>query len=96
VRTQRNVQESDGTVIITLGRELTGGSRETANYAKEEGRKEIHLSSVHRFDVAAALRAFVRLNGIQVLNVAGSRESEEPGIYEFTKTVLIRAFPQDE
>jgi hypothetical protein len=96
VRTRRNVQESDGTVIITLGRELTGGSRETADHAEERGKKHIHLSSAVRYDVAATLRAFVRINGLEVVNIAGSRESEEPGIYEFTKDTLTRAFPKEQ
>jgi hypothetical protein len=96
MRTRRNVQESDGTVIITLGRELTGGSRETAEFARETGKKHFHLSGAGRPDAAAALRGFVRMFGLEVLNVAGSSESEEPGIYEFTKATLKRAFPKGE
>jgi hypothetical protein len=34
------------------------------------------------------LRRFIERNGIEVLNVAGSRESEEPGIYAFTLRML--------
>jgi hypothetical protein len=95
-RTQRNVHDSDGTVIITLGRKLTGGSRETAEHAEEIGKRHIHLSSAVRYDVAATLRAFVRMRALEVLNVAGSRESEEPEIYEFTRATLTRAFPKEQ
>jgi hypothetical protein len=83
-------------VIITLGRELTGGSRETAEHANAAGKKYFHLSSAVRFDAAAVLRGFVRMYGLEVLNVAGSRERQEPGIYEFTKDALKRAFPKEE
>jgi hypothetical protein len=95
-RTQRNVLESDGTVIITLNPKLTGGSYETAECAKKAGKRHFHLSSALSFDVAAVLRGFVRMFGSAVLNVAGSRESEEPGVYEFTRATLKRAFPQEQ
>ena len=38
------------------------------------------------------LLEFVRENQIKALNVAGSRESKEPGIYEFVKQTLDQAF----
>lgn len=92
LRTQRNVAESDATVIITLMPRLRGGSCETAAHAEKSGKKHIHLSRANKFDVAAALRGFVRTYAVGVLNIAGSRESEEPGIYEFTRAILERAF----
>ena len=38
-------------------------------------------------DVAAALRSFVRAEAVRALNVAGSRQGEEPGIYQFTAEI---------
>ena len=38
-----------------------------------------------------ALTDFLRSNKIEALNVAGPRESEEPGVYEWTLNML-RAF----
>jgi hypothetical protein len=35
-----------------------------------------------------ALTDFLRSNKIEVLNVAGPRESKEPGVYELTLTIL--------
>jgi hypothetical protein len=35
-----------------------------------------------------ALTDFLRSNKIEVLNVAGPRESKEPGVYEWTLTML--------
>jgi uncharacterized protein len=95
-RTKRNVAESDATVIITLASELRGGSRETAVDAMEAGKKYIHLSRANKFDVAAALRAFVRTYAVGVLNIAGSREREEPGIYGLTRAILDSAFPRQQ
>jgi len=91
--TFRNVEESDATVIITLAGGLKGGSREISQHAREAGKPCIHLSQADRFDSSAALRGFAKVEAVRILNVAGSRESEEPGIYEFTQTLLRRAFP---
>jgi Circularly permutated YpsA SLOG family len=35
-----------------------------------------------------ALTDFLCLNKIEILNVAGPRESKEPGVYEWTLTIL--------
>jgi hypothetical protein len=35
-----------------------------------------------------ALTDFLRSNKIEILNVAGPRESKEPGVYEWTLTML--------
>jgi hypothetical protein len=41
---------------------------------------------------AEALQRFVQEQGIKVLNVAGSRESKEPGIYLWVYDVIEDAF----
>ena len=91
--TFRNVEESDATVIITLTRGLRGGSLEISQHARAAGKPCIHLSRANRFDASAALRGFAKVEAVRVLNVAGSREGEEAGIYEFTQTLLRGAFP---
>lgn len=91
--TFRNVEESDATVIITLTGGLRAGSLEISQHARAAGKPCIHLSQANRFDSFAALRGFAKVEAVRILNVAGSRESEEPGIYEFTQTLLRRAFP---
>ena len=40
----------------------------------------------------AALRRFVEAHGIKSLNVAGSRGSKEPGVYDFVLKTLAPAF----
>jgi hypothetical protein len=92
-RTFRNVEESDATVIITLAGGLRGGLLEIEQHAREAGKRCVQLSQADRFDSSAALHGFAKAEAVRILNVAGSREGEEPGIYEFTQTLLRRAFP---
>src|SRR3954471_22263504 len=42
-RTEKNVLESDGTVIFTMSSNMTGGSKNTAAFAKKHGKPRIHL-----------------------------------------------------
>ncbi len=82
-RTEKNVVDSDGTVIFTHGK-LTGGSLLTRKKAKEHEKPVIHLDLVtHNTEKAAiSLRQFIEGNSIEVLNVAGSRASKDEKIYE--------------
>ena len=43
----------------------------------------------------AKLRDFVGSNQVQVLNVAGPRESEEPGVGRFVATILSEALVRE-
>jgi hypothetical protein len=91
-RTQWNVRDSDGTVILTLAATLTGGSRTTAECAEALGRPYLHVSSAADGDGAAdAVRSFVETHGIRVLNVAGPRASGEPAVAAFVRSTLDRA-----
>jgi hypothetical protein len=96
-RTLANVMGSDGTVIISLAQELTGGSALTLAFANATDRPVIHLYELRpsphderSFDEADRLTQFVVSKGIQVLNVAGPRETAEPGVYRFTLKLLRR------
>ena len=91
-RTQWNVRDSDGTVILTLAAALTGGSRTTAECAEALGRPCLHVSRAADGDGAAdAVRRFVETHRIRVLNVAGPRASGEPDVGEFVRSTLDRA-----
>jgi hypothetical protein len=91
VRTRRNVRESEGTVIFSRNPELRGGTRETAECAKRLGKPLLHLVVAEIEHAASRLKAFLREHEITVLNVAGPRETEEPGLSEFVRAVLARA-----
>jgi hypothetical protein len=40
---------------------------------------------------AQELRSFIAKFGVSVLNIAGPRASEEPGVYQFVSSVLDQA-----
>jgi len=89
-RTAWNVRDSDGTVVLTLGPHATGGSLYTLNIAALLERPALHLSRATSGS-AAELREFVAAHHIRCLNVAGSRESTEPGVYAWAGALLEAA-----
>jgi hypothetical protein len=91
-RTEWNVRDSDGTVILTLSDALTGGSRTTAERAQALAKPCLHVSQQSDGAAAAeALRRFIDEHGIAVLNVAGPRASGAPDIGVFVRATLDRA-----
>jgi Circularly permutated YpsA SLOG family len=93
-RTEKNVQDSDGTAIFTMSPKLTGGSKKTAELAAKHHKPWIHL---HRgvYEPGRLLLQFLAEQNIETLNVAGSRASKEPDVYNFVKYTLENAlFPR--
>lgn len=90
-RTEWNVRDSDGTVVFTYAKEPTGGSLKTVQLTKKHNKPCLHVSR-SMYDPAAKIIKFVSDYDIRELNVAGSRESKEPGIYEWVKDILSYAF----
>jgi hypothetical protein len=86
-RTEWNARDSDGTVVFSINPTLSGGSKITVVLAQKHGRPVLHLSRESNTP-SETLLAFIQTNHIRVLNVAGSRASEEPGVGEFVKTAL--------
>jgi hypothetical protein len=85
-RTEWNVRDSDGTLILTVG-EPTGGTALTIRAAEELGRPFIIIdpsseAGVERF------REWTKAWKIETLNVAGPRESAIPGIYDLAAAFL--------
>ena len=95
-RTEWNARDSDGTVVFTLAAEVTGGSLRTIEFAKKHGKPCLHLSrdpgSFGYRDRSELIQEFVREHDIRKLNVAGSRESKEPGIHKWVMNVIEMAF----
>jgi hypothetical protein len=95
-RTRRNIEESDGTVIFSLERLLSGGTKLTQDYANKLGKPLLHIYDTRKEILnqdslrleTQALTDFLCSNRIEILNVAGPRESKEPGVYEWTLTIL--------
>jgi hypothetical protein len=78
-RTERNVRDSDGTLILVRG-PLQGGTALTAELAGRYSKplRVVDLTAPPDFDRTSDWFAQYR---IHVLNVAGPRESGQPGIY---------------
>jgi hypothetical protein len=92
IRTRRNIRDSGGTVIFSEHAELTGGTQETAEFAKEIGKPLLQLlPSAGINESATQLSAFLKTHAIVVLNVAGPRASEEPHLGPLVKAVLSQA-----
>ena len=96
-RTRRNIEESDGTVIFSLEQLLSGGTKLTQDYANKLGKPLLHIYDTRKERIlnqdslrleTQALTDFLCSNRIEILNVAGPRESKEPGVYEWTLTIL--------
>lgn len=88
-RTRQNIIDSQGTVVICRGA-LTGGSLLTRQFAKVVGRPccQVDLSHNDTFEGAVILHSFILENRLSVLNVAGPRASQDPGIYFEVKSIL--------
>ncbi|MCF8110973.1 MAG: putative molybdenum carrier protein [Desulfobacteraceae bacterium] len=88
-RTEKNVEDSDGTLIISRG-ELTGGSLLTRQMAEKHAKPCLHinLAKVIIFDAAIDVYDWIAAHKIRVLNVAGPRASKDPGIYGVTRDIL--------
>lgn len=91
-RTEWNVRDSDGTVILSTKPVLSGGSKATEDFAVSLGKPCLHVSAQRDGNEAAGrLCRFIEKHGIRVLNVAGPRASNEPGVGEFAKAILGEA-----
>jgi hypothetical protein len=91
-RTEQNVIDSDGTLILSHGA-LTGGSALTREFARTHRRPWLHLDLQQHagFSGAEKIQRWLSRNRIEILNVAGPRASSDPGIYKKTVAVLETA-----
>lgn len=92
IRTARNVRDSDATLLIARGAP-TGGSAFTVEAARRLGKPILHVDLL-RESVEQNVPWLCRwLRDLQpvILNVAGSRASEDHEIYTLTKALLEAA-----
>ena len=78
-RTEQNVIDSDGTLIISHGK-LTGGSKLTKEFADKHKKPCLHIDLNEEVEYGAAVHIddWTQEHGIEVLNVAGPRASKDP------------------
>jgi hypothetical protein len=88
-RTERNVLDADGTLIVSHGL-LTGGSALTTSYTIKHQKPWIHID-LEMFGVPEAARViqtWIDRHEINVLNVAGPRASKDARVYSAVLELL--------
>jgi hypothetical protein len=94
IRTVKNVTAGDGTVIFCRTDErkriIGDGTQLTYDTAIKKNKPVIVNPDKRKF------LKWLEENGIKVLNIAGNRESQYPGIYKKTKKFLITALSENE
>jgi len=90
VRTRWNVRDADGTLILMRGRPDRGTAltRELA----EAMNKPLLVVDLAEENSPDAVRQWIERSGIAVLNVAGPRESSQPGICAEARELLRQVF----
>lgn len=96
VRTERNIIDADGTLIISGG-PLTGGTALTRSLARRLG-SPLFIVDLREYESAKPnllgtsmldqLEQWLLENRIRTLNVAGPRESQQPGIHSRASQLL--------
>jgi hypothetical protein len=88
-RTEQNVIDSDGTLIISHG-QLTGGSDYTREMAKKHKKPCLHidLSRTKIHEAGATIVIWLMGNAVSALNVAGPRASKDPYVYDQVVALL--------
>lgn len=88
-RTERNIKDSDGTVIFTHGK-LPGGWSLLNEYATKHNKPLFHLD----LDIFSEPSAIVTISdwidqhGVQILNVGGSQASKDEYIYDDVHSII--------
>ena len=91
-RTEWNVRDSDGTLLLPYGR-LLGGTGLTARLAARYQKPTLRIDladPADRRNAASKILTWMTEAGITRLNVAGPRASSAPEVYEITLRILLR------
>ena len=88
-RTEANVRDSNGTLILHLGN-ISGGTQLTLECCRKLGKPSLslNLKSVDKEAQVEKLLEFMVSEKIRELNVAGPRASEESEVYGKTRIFL--------
>ena len=88
-RTLENVKDSDGTIVIYFD-EPRGGTRFTIECCEQLNRPHIivNAAKTSAAEAATAIGDFVREHKIDILNVAGPRQSEWAAGYDYASRAL--------
>jgi hypothetical protein len=103
VRTEWNVRDSDGTLIVVLS-EISSGTRLTIDSARQQGRPHLVIAlrpdtseslfsdTISEDDQIQSVVDWITAHRIRVLNVAGPRGSAGPDVYALARRFLDRLF----
>lgn len=94
VRTEQNVVDSDGTLILHRER-LSGGTELTRRLALKHSKPCCAVDLEQRHDIPY-VRQWIADHSIAVLNVAGPRESSSPGIGRDAHDFLCSVFSEED
>jgi hypothetical protein len=88
-RIEQNVIKSDGTVIISHGN-LAGGADYSQKMSEKHNRPCLHidLNVTPAFMASSKINTWIIENKIEVMNVTGSRASEDSDIYKDTVYII--------
>lgn len=93
VRTELNVKEANGTLILFRAK-MSSGTALTQKYARRQKKPCLclDLQTGKTSDLAARIRAWLIDKSIQILNIAGPRASSAIGIGDEVRQVLFEVF----
>jgi hypothetical protein len=93
IRTKLNIRESDGTLIIvpTTPIKVTDGTLLTIQEVKEINKPYLIIDLSCEYNIETLLD-WIKENTVNVLNIAGPRESQAPGIYAASLVFLKKSF----
>jgi hypothetical protein len=92
-RTEKNVIDSDGTVIFSRGKPA-GETDYTREMVLKHKRQMLHIdfNIATSYDAASLILSWIKLQHIKILNVAGPRASEDGQIYNDVFRTLEMAY----
>ena len=93
-RTEWNVRDSDGTLVLAIGTP-TGGTAFTIKLAAQHRKPCLVVDLLKEGLDADKVRDWIKRGKIRVLNVAGPRESGSPGAYRRAKAFLGEVLGED-
>ena len=88
-RTHKNVEDSDGTLIVTFG-SASGGTARTIEVCEKLARPHliVDAASITLEEAVSRAARFVTEEGVGQLNVAGPRASGEPRAYGYAYSLV--------
>jgi hypothetical protein len=92
-RTEWNVRDSNGTLVLTRGRP-SEGTAYTITAARRLGKPCLVVDFSNEDATPAQVLSWGQEHNVRILNVAGPRESKCPGIYDQAKEFLRELFSE--